>query len=197
MSQKPISSYKIFFCYLNSKIKETITFIIVSFNWAAVDSNHRPHPYQGCALTTWASSPYIFILSRNISYSMYLGLDPYQASLKTILNRFVRHSATSRKLFLKKKFYKKTLSLGYSSCLLNFQWYHNILCCRFASVILVKISQKRVLKWSGWQDLNLRPPRPERGALPSCATSRFFCVTATSYVVRIYYYSFVNVAITL
>ena len=27
--------------------------------WAAVDSNHRPHPYQGCALTTWASSPYI------------------------------------------------------------------------------------------------------------------------------------------
>lgn len=20
--------------------------------WAAVDSNHRPHPYQGCALTT-------------------------------------------------------------------------------------------------------------------------------------------------
>ena len=21
-------------------------------NWAAVDSNHRPHPYQGCALTT-------------------------------------------------------------------------------------------------------------------------------------------------
>ncbi len=22
------------------------------FNWAAVDSNHRPHPYQGCALTT-------------------------------------------------------------------------------------------------------------------------------------------------
>ena len=22
------------------------------FIWAAVDSNHRPHPYQGCALTT-------------------------------------------------------------------------------------------------------------------------------------------------
>jgi hypothetical protein len=21
-------------------------------------------------------------------------------------------------------------------------------------------------KWSEWQDLNLRPPRPERGALP-------------------------------
>ena len=24
----------------------------LSFIWAAVDSNHRPHPYQGCALTT-------------------------------------------------------------------------------------------------------------------------------------------------
>src|SRR5436309_10749512 len=26
--------------------------------------------------------------------------------------------------------------------------------------------------WSGRGDLNPRPPRPERGALPSCATSR-------------------------
>src|SRR5262245_31689479 len=26
--------------------------------------------------------------------------------------------------------------------------------------------------WSEWQDLNLRPPRPERGALPDCATRR-------------------------
>jgi hypothetical protein len=25
--------------------------------------------------------------------------------------------------------------------------------------------------WSEWQDLNLRPPRPERGALPGCATA--------------------------
>jgi hypothetical protein len=27
-------------------------------------------------------------------------------------------------------------------------------------------------EWSEWQDLNLRPPRPERGALPGCATLR-------------------------
>ncbi len=27
-------------------------------------------------------------------------------------------------------------------------------------------------RWSEWQDLNLRPPRPERGALPDCATLR-------------------------
>ena len=25
--------------------------------WAQVDSNHRPHAYQACALTTWAMSP--------------------------------------------------------------------------------------------------------------------------------------------
>ena len=27
------------------------------FWWAQVDSNHRPHAYQACALTTWAMSP--------------------------------------------------------------------------------------------------------------------------------------------
>ena len=29
-------------------------------------------------------------------------------------------------------------------------------------------------KWSGRQDLNLRPPGPKPGALPSCATSRLY-----------------------
>ena len=27
--------------------------------------------------------------------------------------------------------------------------------------------------WSGWADLNRRPPRPKRGALPYCATPRY------------------------
>ena len=26
--------------------------------WAQMDSNHRPHAYQACALTTWAMRPY-------------------------------------------------------------------------------------------------------------------------------------------
>ena len=30
--------------------------------WAQVDSNHRPHAYQACALTTWAMSPYLYSL---------------------------------------------------------------------------------------------------------------------------------------
>ena len=34
------------------------------------------------------------------------------------------------------------------------------------------LSTDRTTHWSGWGDLNSRPPRPERGALPSCATPR-------------------------
>ena len=26
--------------------------------WAEIDSNYRPHPYQGCALTNWATGPH-------------------------------------------------------------------------------------------------------------------------------------------
>ena len=29
--------------------------------WAQVDSNHRPHAYQACALTTWAMSPCCYL----------------------------------------------------------------------------------------------------------------------------------------
>jgi hypothetical protein len=32
----------------------------------------------------------------------------------------------------------------------------------------------RSKKWSGRQDLNLRPPAPQAGTLPSCATPRIF-----------------------
>ena len=35
-----------------NKIKRIVTNVTILFIWAAVDSNHRPHPYQGCALTT-------------------------------------------------------------------------------------------------------------------------------------------------
>ena len=33
----------------------------------------------------------------------------------------------------------------------------------------IKQNQKN---WSGWGDLNSRPPAPKAGALPDCATSR-------------------------
>lgn len=32
-------------------------------------------------------------------------------------------------------------------------------------------------KWSEREDLNLRPPQPHCGALPSCATFRYFFVS--------------------
>jgi hypothetical protein len=35
-----------------------------------------------------------------------------------------------------------------------------------------KLSLNQKSKWSGWPDSNRRPPHPQRGALPGCATSR-------------------------
>ena len=32
--------------------------IIYQFWWAQMESNHRPHAYQACALTIWAMSPF-------------------------------------------------------------------------------------------------------------------------------------------
>ena len=32
--------------------------VLIKYWWARVDSNHRPHAYQACALTTWATSPF-------------------------------------------------------------------------------------------------------------------------------------------
>jgi hypothetical protein len=40
------------------------------------------------------------------------------------------------------------------------------------AVPLAKAAEISAKCWSEWQDLNLRPPRPERGALPDCATLR-------------------------
>ena len=36
----------------------------------------------------------------------------------------------------------------------------------------IQVFGKPLFCWSEWQDSNLRPPRPERGALPGCATLR-------------------------
>ena len=36
--------------------------------WAWEDSNLRPHAYQACALTTWATSPYKTIIVQKLSY---------------------------------------------------------------------------------------------------------------------------------
>ena len=48
-------SFSIYFSMCFLKI---ISFFII-FWWAQMESNHRPHAYQACALTIWAMSPYI------------------------------------------------------------------------------------------------------------------------------------------
>jgi len=57
------------------------------------------------------------------------------------------------------------LNLGFCSVVLAVQWH--------------KVRQGGVLqecslpsRWSGREDLNLRPPQPHCGALPGCATPR-------------------------
>ena len=47
-----VPNYKMWFFPYYYKIKRIVTNVTILFIWAAVDSNHRPHPYQGCALTT-------------------------------------------------------------------------------------------------------------------------------------------------
>ena len=46
--------------------------------------------------------------------------------------------------------------------------------------VVAKSFWSSVKCWSEWQDLNLRPPRPERGALPDCATLRLVCGLITT-----------------
>src|ERR1051326_5469405 len=43
---------------------------------------------------------------------------------------------------------------------------------------ICRIERPAAERWSEWQDLNLRPPRPERGALPGCATLRYLAEAA-------------------
>lgn len=41
------------------------------------------------------------------------------------------------------------------------------------ATVLRRLTRHRISQLSGWGDLNPRPLRPERSALPTCATSRF------------------------
>ena len=39
-------------------------------------------------------------------------------------------------------------------------------------IVYLTLGLRNIYLWSGKRDLNPRPPRPERGALPTCATTR-------------------------
>ena len=43
-------------------------------------------------------------------------------------------------------------------------------------IVHLILGLRNIYLWLGKRDLNPRPPRPERGALPSCATTRNLAV---------------------
>ena len=66
---------KISFCFPHAFLLCFIQFSRFCFGilcipwWAQVDSNHRPHAYQACALTTWAMRPFSQYLGCSLSFS--------------------------------------------------------------------------------------------------------------------------------
>ena len=58
--------------------------------WAQVDSNHRPHAYQACALTSWAMSPYLRLEAVGFS----LPLSPFCAMQSFHFTQLRVHSAS-------------------------------------------------------------------------------------------------------
>ena len=48
--------------------------LLASNWWAQMESNHRPHAYQACALTDWAMSPYLDFnkYQRNLTQSVFI-----------------------------------------------------------------------------------------------------------------------------
>ena len=57
LSYGPLSQRHFQTTQANNKTKQHNTEKNAYIWWAWEDSNFRPHPYQGCALTNWATSP--------------------------------------------------------------------------------------------------------------------------------------------
>ena len=66
-----------------------------------MESNHRPHAYQACALTIWAMSPYVRVLSRiNFGMSFTLKFLMYYVKVHWKINNKI---PLNLKLFLLRK----------------------------------------------------------------------------------------------
>ena len=63
------------FASCNRSTKAAVLFCPFSFRkwWAKVDSNHRPHDYQSCALASWAIGPFHDDPCSHFSPGMYGG----------------------------------------------------------------------------------------------------------------------------
>ena len=85
-------------------------FVLIGWVWARVDLNHRPHAYQACALTSWATGPWFFyfvnctissysqnrgqkqyflyqVVSLNISYEIVWYFMLYKYDIKLLFSR--------------------------------------------------------------------------------------------------------------
>ena len=51
--------------------------------WAWEDSNLRPHAYQACALTTWATSPYACLFTNLLRYCSFSAVLTYISMLRS------------------------------------------------------------------------------------------------------------------
>ena len=52
--------------FLKARSPETLIFITW---WAKMDSNHRPHDYQSCALASWAIGPFLPLLFKSACFA--------------------------------------------------------------------------------------------------------------------------------
>ena len=70
------------------RAKATLYQLSYTPSWAILDLNQRPHPYQGCALTNWANSPFFYYNNQPQIFKIFLkGGDPTAPSSTVTLLR--------------------------------------------------------------------------------------------------------------
>ena len=86
-----------FFCFL-------LLFEPFGSWWAQVDSNHRPHAYQACALTSWAMSPFLVFGFSHLSFQPFgCGGDEQNRTVDPLLARQVLSQLSYAPVFRLKK----------------------------------------------------------------------------------------------
>ena len=129
--------------------------------WARVDSNHRPHAYQACALTTWATSPSFQTRSWHcaigqISFSRVNALKTFRfpdALCQSLRYLWFVGSSVPRNRFTLKGFVF-WMRLSFSLAALTF-------------VVAQELKAQARQNWWRYAGSNRRPPACKAGALPA------------------------------
>ena len=119
--------------------------------WAQVDSNHRPHAYQACALTTWAMRP--FKIAKQFWISSFALRSTTSISQAKPQNIAILH------------YFEQFLFWFFSSFL-------NLIPFAVPDVFdnrffLLLVSCILLLRWWRWGGSNSWPPACKAGALPA------------------------------